>query len=152
MICDISSIKKHYVLLESHHGKDFGGSPFYIAKNLATNPNFKDFHLVMVGPSHRKKWLLKQLNTKNITIIKPYSFHYAFYLATCKWLVNDVTFPLYFSRRKEQEYLNTWHGTPLKTLGRDTEKEIFSYILNTQRNFFTVPIYLPQIYIQKIFC
>ncbi|MCI3879172.1 glycosyltransferase [Acinetobacter higginsii] len=151
LICDISSIKKHYVLLESHHGKDFGGSPFYIAKNLATNPNFKDFHLVMVGPSHRKKWLLKQLNTKNITIIKPYSFHYAFYLATCKWLVNDVTFPLYFSRRKEQEYLNTWHGTPLKTLGRDTEKEIFSYILNTQRNFFhSTYLLAPNLYTEDL--
>ncbi|ERQ00151.1 hypothetical protein Q674_03285 [Acinetobacter sp. COS3] len=151
LMCDIFSVKDKYIFLESHHGKDFGGNPFYIAKYLANNPNFKDFHLVMVGPFHRKKWLLKQLNTKKITIIKPYSFSYAFHLATCKWLINDTSFPLYFNRRSEQKYLNTWHGTPLKALGRDVANETFSHISNIQRNFFhSNHLLAPNSYTEKI--
>ena len=37
-------------------------------------------------------------------------------LATSKNLINDTSFMPYFIKRDEQRYLNTWHGTPLKTL------------------------------------
>lgn len=56
-------------------------------------------------------------------------------LAECKYLFNNSTLPTYFIKKEEQIYINTWHGTPLKTLGRSiltTPGEIG----NTQRNFF----------------
>lgn len=40
-------------------------------------------------------------------------------LATSKVLINNTNFPPYFRKRTEQKYLQTWHGTPLKRLGRD---------------------------------
>ena len=40
-------------------------------------------------------------------------------LATSKYLVNNTNFPNYFRKLPEQIYLQTWHGTPLKRLGRD---------------------------------
>lgn len=128
-------VNNEFVLLESHHGTDFFGSPYYIAKYLASSPDFSSYHLIMAGPSARARWLKKQLGFKNIKTVKPNGLRYAYYLARCKWLVSDVTFPLYFSRRKEQEYLNTWHGTPLKALGRDVANESFSHVSNIQRNF-----------------
>ena len=42
--------------------------------------------------------------------------------------------PTYFIKREEQVYLNTWHGTPLKTLGKSTENDFFD-IANVQKNF-----------------
>jgi len=41
-------------------------------------------------------------------------------LATAGILINNVTFPRQFRKRAGQRYLNTWHGTPLKRIGRDT--------------------------------
>jgi CDP-glycerol glycerophosphotransferase len=40
-------------------------------------------------------------------------------LATSKVLVNNTNFPGYFRKRPGQKYIQTWHGTPLKRLGRD---------------------------------
>jgi CDP-glycerol glycerophosphotransferase len=40
-------------------------------------------------------------------------------LHTSRWLVNNNNFPHYFRKRPDQRYLQTWHGTPLKRIGRD---------------------------------
>jgi CDP-glycerol glycerophosphotransferase len=40
-------------------------------------------------------------------------------LATSKVLVNNTNLPGYFRKRPGQKYIQTWHGTPLKRLGRD---------------------------------
>ena len=42
-------------------------------------------------------------------------------IATSKYLVNNTNFPWYFRKVSGQIYLQTWHGTPLKRLGRDIE-------------------------------
>lgn len=42
-------------------------------------------------------------------------------IATSKYLVNNTNFPWYFRKVAGQVYLQTWHGTPLKRLGRDIE-------------------------------
>ncbi len=42
-------------------------------------------------------------------------------IATSKYLVNNTNFPWYFRKVQGQIYLQTWHGTPLKRLGRDIE-------------------------------
>ncbi|WP_268255122.1 CDP-glycerol glycerophosphotransferase family protein [Escherichia coli] len=44
-------------------------------------------------------------------------------LASCEFLINNVSFPEYFIRKKGQRYLNTWHGTPIKFLGKDIKDE-----------------------------
>lgn len=51
-----------------------------------------------------------------------------------KYLVNNSTFPTYFIKRSGQIYLNTWHGTPLKAMGRKIIDEPHK-TGNTQRNF-----------------
>lgn len=133
---DFFAIKECHVLLESHHGKDFGGNPYYLAAHLTSDPKYRHLRLIMVGPPQRAEWLRRQLRSPNITVVKPRSLRYAFYLATCKWLISDVTFPMYFCRRAEQKYLNTWHGTPLKVLGRHIPGGTTNQLTNAQRNFF----------------
>src|SRR5699024_9788523 len=48
------------------------------------------------------------------------SLEYYRTLSTAKYLVNNQTFPPNFTKRQEQVYLNTWHGTPLKKMGYDS--------------------------------
>src|SRR5690606_11204269 len=54
--------------------------------------------------------------------------------ATAKYLINNSGFPPYFVRRPEQRYLATWHGTPLKTLGKEQKYKFYDH-KRTQRNY-----------------
>ncbi|MCB6423253.1 CDP-glycerol glycerophosphotransferase family protein, partial [[Clostridium] scindens] len=78
--------------------------------------------------------LLKEHGLENAILVPVYSKAYQMALATSEILVNNVTFPPYFIRRDEQVYLNTWHGTPWKTLGKKMKNGIQD-MSNIQRNF-----------------
>ena len=71
---------------------------------------------------------------KNVTFVERESPEYNKALATCRYLITDNTFPQYFVKREEQIYVNTWHGTPIKVLGRSDIKNSVS-IGNVQNNF-----------------
>ncbi|MFC8304530.1 CDP-glycerol glycerophosphotransferase family protein [Specibacter sp. NPDC057265] len=43
-------------------------------------------------------------------------------VSTAKLLINNNNFPFYFRKDVAQVYLQTWHGTPLKTIGSDTPR------------------------------
>ncbi|MGP5265284.1 CDP-glycerol glycerophosphotransferase family protein, partial [Glutamicibacter arilaitensis] len=73
------------------------------------------------------------MGDSRIIFIKKESDAYLRYLATAGWLINNNTFPPYFSRKEEQKYLNTWHGIPLKTLGRDIRSGMMDH-KNAARN------------------
>ena len=53
-------------------------------------------------------------------------------LASAKYLINDATFPNYWIKKKGQVYINTWHGTPLKAMGRKVHNDVF--FGNVQKN------------------
>lgn len=74
------------------------------------------------------------LGRRNVVFVPLHSAEYMQYLATAGYLVNNVSFAPYFVRRPEQRYLNTWHGTPFKTLGRSMRGGLLDYE-NLQRNF-----------------
>lgn len=65
---------------------------------------------------------------------------YVKYIATSKYLINDVTFHPAFAKRDEQVYFNIWHGTPIKKLGFSTfennsaRKEKFTVVSNVNKN------------------
>ncbi len=65
-----------------------------------------------------KTLLIAEDEEINYIFIERKSDEYHRVLATAKYLMTDNSFPLYFVKRSEQVYLNTWHGTPLKVLGR----------------------------------
>lgn len=54
-------------------------------------------------------------------------------LSRAGYLVNDTSFPGRFIKKEGQIYLNTWHGTPLKKMGRDNRPEMVT-MGNVQRN------------------
>src|SRR5699024_3465584 len=55
-------------------------------------------------------------------------------ISRVKYLFNNSSFPIYFSTKNQQIYVNTWHGTPLKHLGLDLENGVLG-IQNLTRNF-----------------
>lgn len=64
-------------------------------------------------------------------------------LARSQYVVNNATFPAEFQKRDGQTYLNTWHGTPLKTMGYDMPDGAF-FSANTLRNFVSADVLLAQ--------
>lgn len=112
------------VLLESFEGAQTGGDPGAIARYLLANT---DLPLI---------WALREPapQSQRVRVVRYRSAAYFKALATTKYLVNNVTFPALFVKRHDQVYLNTWHGTPLKRMGRDVAGP-YSHIANTIANF-----------------
>ncbi|MBE6475775.1 MAG: glycosyltransferase [Actinomyces succiniciruminis] len=67
------------------------------------------------------------LGLSNVVLVRRETPLYFRYLATAKYLVNNTSFGSYFVRRDEQKYLNTWHGTPLKAMGKAISDEFLAY-------------------------
>lgn len=69
----------------------------------------------------------------DVVAVRRGSDHELRMLATAGYIVNNSTFPTHPVLRPTQRYLNTWHGTPLKAMAKDTP-EVFDYA-NIARNF-----------------
>jgi CDP-glycerol glycerophosphotransferase len=98
------------ILFESFQGKVIGDNPYAIfSEVLSRNPSFE--LLFTVNSKTKAPDGAKGVKHGSIAWLKA--------LATSRVLVNNTNFPGYFRKRDEQLYIQTWHGTPLKRLGRD---------------------------------
>jgi CDP-glycerol glycerophosphotransferase len=121
------------VLYESSHGNSVSCNPLQIWRNLSNDPRFDSWtHVWVLNEKDRIPHELA--GRKNVIFAARDSDLYLRYLSTATYLINNNTFPPYFVRREGQKYLNTWHGTPLKTLGRDIKNGFMDH-RNAARNF-----------------
>lgn len=131
-------IDENAILFESFVGNSFTGNPFYLLKEICNNKKYNKYTKYVAINDIKKEELVSLLTNyqlmNKVKIIIRHSKEYCKILATAKYLINNVTFPTYFIRKDEQIYLNTWHGTPLKGLGRNVKDKPNS-IGNVQRNF-----------------
>lgn len=125
------------ILLESEHGKKLDGNIFYSLRYLATDKKYRDYKIYLSSMGrHMKRFreFLEGHGINNVHIVMLASDEYMRLLASAKYLINDTSFNPYFIKKEGQVYLNTWHGTPLKTLGRSDAAD-FHTIGNIQKNF-----------------
>ncbi|WP_404290912.1 CDP-glycerol glycerophosphotransferase family protein [Glutamicibacter arilaitensis] len=121
------------VLFESSHGKNVHCHPLAIYRAMRQDERFDGFRYAWVYNDHNE--VPAQLSEHpEVAIIKQHSDSYIRLLGTAKYLVNNATFPAYYSRREGQQVLNTWHGTPLKFMGKLVKGAIGEH-RNVQRNF-----------------
>lgn len=134
---DTLLIDPSVILLESQHGKEISGNIFYIAQYIANNEQYRDYKVyIPTWIRHRKKMqaILNNHHISSVQLVVYASDEYFRLLASAKYLINDNTFDACFIKKEGQIYLNTWHGTPLKTLGRKMNDGYHS-IGNVQKNF-----------------
>lgn len=126
-------------LLEAGQGKHINGNIFAFLKVLEKNEEYAGYTPYLVIEKGVRKEAEKKLQkygfAKTKFIVRE-TEEYLKILATAKYLVTDNSFPYYFYKRDEQVYLNTWHGTPLKRLGR-ADIDNSTSIGNVQKNFLT---------------
>ena len=130
-------INEKLILIDSQHGNDINGNMFYIIKELCTNIEYREYKIWLGVSKKRKKEFERKIEFYNLTevnLVVNETKKYMKLLASAKFLFTDTSFNPYFIKKDGQIYLNTWHGTPLKTLGRSTKKD-FEGIANLQKNF-----------------
>lgn len=124
------------ILLEASHGSNINGNIFYIAKYLASSDRYKMFSIYFCARGRfasKYRAFFEAYGLNNITVVVLASDEYFKLLASSKYLINDTSFGQYYIKKKGQVYFNTWHGTPLKALGRQVPSEAHK-ISNVQKN------------------
>ena len=126
-------VREDVILYESFNGNSLTCSPLALFRALLQHPVYGGhLHVWVLNDPSRIPEEFKHL--QNVVFVSKGSDGYLRYLATAKYLINNSGFPPYFIRRPEQKYLATWHGTPLKTLGKEQKYKFYDH-KRTQRNF-----------------
>jgi len=130
------SVNDKTILYESRDGKSLTDSPYAIFKYLLHNPEYKDYHHIWSISNFEdlETIISAYQRLDNVTFVKRNSKAYLKALASSKYLINNSTFQSFFIRKHEQIYINTWHGTPLKSMGFDIPGNP-SVSQNVVRNF-----------------
>lgn len=116
------------IFFESFGGASASCSPKAIYNYLIENKDYKDYKFIWAFKNIKKDHLIKK--SKNLIIVKSKSKDYYKYLSKSKyWIVNSLL-DLSVIKKKNQIYVQCWHGTPLKKLRCDIT--VTGSVLNTK--------------------
>lgn len=119
-----SRLEESWILIDPKNGKDFGGNLLRIAEELLDNPDYKKYR-IFISRNPDKKALVRKMaalyGLEKAVFIREGGFRHAKILALAKYLFTDTSFPLWYTKKKGQVVTNTWHGTPLKSMGKDED-------------------------------
>ncbi|EGQ0379520.1 CDP-glycerol glycerophosphotransferase family protein [Staphylococcus pseudintermedius] len=131
-----TSIKPHQILYQVRDGKSITDSPYAIFLGLNAHETFSNYQHIWVV-DHPDTLVFYQEKFKvfqNVSFVIKESNEYLKALTESKFLINNATFPAYFTKKPQQIYINTWHGTPLKHMGFDVKNNLKGS-QNTMKNF-----------------
>lgn len=123
-------VKQNWVMFESFGGKSYSDNCKYIYEYMLKN----------YGNEYKYIWVMRDHNIVipgNPTVIKPNAYKYLYYLARAKFLVFNSRQPIWYNKRKESVFIETWHGTPLKKLVFDME-DVHSASVTHKEDFYKV--------------
>ena len=135
-IYEDTPIDDHTILLEASHGAVAKGNMFYLLRYLSQSEKYRDYKIYLAARGSLVKSftnLLEGYGITNVNLTVLASEEYFRLLNGAKYLMNDTTFSPYFTKKEGQVYLNTWHGTPLKALGKGVKSEPH-VLANVQKN------------------
>ena len=129
-------VSEKTVLYESFWGRGLVDNPYAIFLGLLGRKEFRDLkHIWVIDDLEENQPIMDMYqDRKNVVFVKYQSKEYVEALATAKYLINNTTFQSFFSKKPEQIYVNTWHGTPIKTMGYQIPDGSFG-VANIVRNF-----------------
>jgi CDP-glycerol glycerophosphotransferase (TagB/SpsB family) len=131
-------IDEDTILYESFHGRGMVCNPYAIFKEILTRPECANLkHVWALDDFEANAAVIDEYkDSRNVSFVKCNSKQYLKALCTAKYLVNNMTWQSYFTKKEDQVYLNTWHGIALKYLGFDIpDLDGYSKQSNVVRNF-----------------
>ncbi|MCI8992680.1 MAG: glycosyltransferase [Eubacterium sp.] len=129
------ALDERMILIESKNGQDLAGNMFAIIKELEKQ-EYRDFCIYLVVQKETKETISGFLSSKHLNFVKTVCNGTAKYyklLATAKYLFLDTSFAREYMKKEGQVITNTWHGTPLKLMGKDVTNRVYA-MGNVQRN------------------
>lgn len=136
------NVDENMILYEAYAGRGMICSPYAIFKMFGQCSDFTGFtHIWVVESEQQQQELKANCNNPNVEFVVRDTPLYCRYLCTAKFLINNLSFPTYYTKKNKQIYINTWHGIPLKTIGFDIPEGRITG-LNTIRNFLSVDVFL----------
>ncbi|MFZ1468675.1 MAG: CDP-glycerol glycerophosphotransferase family protein [Paracoccaceae bacterium] len=137
---DVLPITANTILYESFGGEGCSDNPLAIFTHVQADPRFAGWqHFWVVDDMSKAPAEL--CNRRDVFFVLKETQLYQRLLCTVEYLINNATFPFYYVRKDGQDYLNTWHGTPLKTLGYDIEATPLQRA-NTARNLIQASLFI----------
>lgn len=119
-----AKVNRRVIFYETMSGARMGDNPYSIFEYLRSHPEYGEFlHVWSCDANASVPNKYKGLS--DVVFARRGSAAYTFFLATAGRIVGNANFPSFFTRRPQQQYLNTWHGIPYKALGRNTPKAKF---------------------------
>ncbi|MGX7198159.1 CDP-glycerol glycerophosphotransferase family protein [Enterococcus olivae] len=133
---ETKSIDPNLIVYETRDGKSIVDSPYAMFMYLASNPEYSDFIHIWILNSNNQELensIPAELRDK-VRFVYRNTLEYVDALLEAKYLISNSTFESFFVKRPDQIYINTWHGTPLKSMGFDIPGKV-SHSQNVLRNF-----------------
>lgn len=113
-------IRKKTILYESFGGRGMNCNPYALFRAMLYNPKYKGYtHIWVLDNFSFHKTEIEEYSQKNVIFVQYQSRKYLKWLASAEILINNVSFYEYYIKKEGQTYINTWHGIPLKHLGKD---------------------------------
>ena len=134
-------VQQDTILYESRDGKSLTDSPFAIFNYLLKQDIEKKYtHIWSIQSSDEMTYFMARFkDLSNVLFVERNSEEYLKWLAKAEYLINNATFQSFVTIKDEQTYINTWHGTPLKTMGFDIPGNP-NGARNVVRNFFMADV------------
>lgn len=113
------TVDEKTIAFNSFNGKFYSCTPRAIYEYMLQDERFSDYKFIWVVRDLEKySYLCENANT---TIVRNCTKEYAKALASAKYWIFNYRIYDYIYPKKEQNYVQCWHGTPLKRLGYDIE-------------------------------
>lgn len=117
----IFKIKNNKIACTNFSGKGYGDNTKYVVQELLKH---KDKYDIVWFVSDKNKYIIPS----EIRVVKLYSLKWFYELATAKIWINNSRFPIFVKKRKNQYYIQTWHGgLGLKKIEKDAEETLSNY-------------------------
>lgn len=115
------------IIFCSFNGKSYSCSPKAIYEYMRDNSEYREYKFIWAFKNINDYEKLRENNNTYLVTIN--SKEYKKYLARAKYWIFNYKIPDYIYPKKNQVFVQCWHGTPLKRLGCDLIH--FDNVLNT---------------------
>jgi CDP-glycerol glycerophosphotransferase len=108
------------IIFESFYGRSYNDNPRAVYERLLGDPRFADYSFVWVFLDTEKKLAEFPALERARLVSFGSSAYYKAYAQAGVWVTNS-RLKEKLKLKKDQEYIQTWHGTPLKRLAHDIQ-------------------------------
>lgn len=108
------------ILFEAFAGKNYTCSPKAIYEQMLEMKRFDNYQFIWAFNNPDKHMIKSDKRTK--VIVSGSSEYYKYMSKSHYWIINYML-PTFIKKKKNQIYVQCWHGTPLKKLRYDIEVE-----------------------------